>query len=97
MRKNNKNNNRPVNRWNDADRRAFADGNRLRAQTIQGKRFGGAEVDEWDWSEDEDLTVDAEEDDFPCLCWDTWSCGRNPAERIAEEVEACWDAFACWE
>jgi hypothetical protein len=49
MRKNSKNKNRPVNRWNDADRRAFADGNRLRAQTIQGKRFGGAEVDEWDW------------------------------------------------
>ena len=66
MRKNNKNNNRPVNRWNDADRRAFADGNRLRAQTIQGKRFGGAEVDEWDWDEDEDEEVTEEPCDGIC-------------------------------
>jgi uncharacterized protein (DUF433 family) len=36
------------NRWSDSDRRAFADGNRLRAQTIQGQRRNGPTIDEWD-------------------------------------------------
>ena len=46
---------RTTNRWSDQDRQAFADRNILKAQTIQGKRFEGAEVDEWDEWDDEDL------------------------------------------
>lgn len=34
--------------WNDADRQAFRDGQRLRAQTIHGRRWDGPEADEWD-------------------------------------------------
>jgi len=45
--------NGPVNRWSRADRQAFADGNRLRAQTIQGRRWPGPTADEWDDDEDE--------------------------------------------
>lgn len=61
--------------WNAAERREFADGKRLRAQTIQGKRFDGATVGEWAdeadlWAED----APAEE----CLCWDgCGTCGLN--------------------
>lgn len=41
-----------TNKWNDADRQRFADRDILRAQAIPAKRFGGAEVDEWDYDED---------------------------------------------
>lgn len=34
--------------WNDADRRAFADGQRLRATTIPHRRKPAPEVREWD-------------------------------------------------
>jgi hypothetical protein len=62
-------------RWGADERREFADGKRLRAQTIQGKRFDGATADEWAdeadlWAED----APAEE----CLCWDgCGACGLN--------------------
>ena len=36
-----------ANKWSDADRQAFADGNRQRAQTIQGKRRPGPSKTEW--------------------------------------------------
>ena len=71
MRKNTK----QVNRWGADERREFADGRRLRAQTIQGKRFAGADAEEWAtegdlWDED----APAEE----CICWDgCGSCGLN--------------------
>lgn len=29
---------KPINKWNDADRQAFQDGNRLRAATIPSKK-----------------------------------------------------------
>lgn len=37
-----------TNRWSSQDRQAFGDGNRLRAQTIQGKRADGPLPIEWD-------------------------------------------------
>lgn len=40
--------------WGSADRQAYSDGVRLRATTIQGKRWEGAEADEWDDGEDWD-------------------------------------------
>lgn len=55
MRKNNKKKNRTADRWSDADRQSFADRNILKAQTIQGKRFEGADADEWEDWDDEDL------------------------------------------
>ena len=36
------------NRWSPDDRQAFADGNRLRAQTVPGRRAGGPSAAEWD-------------------------------------------------
>jgi len=40
-------------RWNNADAQAFRDGQRLRAQTINGKRSTGPEADEWaDWDQE---------------------------------------------
>jgi hypothetical protein len=45
---------RPINRWSAADRQAFGDGNRTRAQTIQGRRPTGPSVEEWDWEDDDD-------------------------------------------
>ena len=33
--------------WSDADRRAFADGNFVRASSIAGRRFAGPKDDEW--------------------------------------------------
>lgn len=53
MRKKNTNNNKS--RWSAEDRQNFADRNILKAQTIQGRRFGGPEADEWD---DDDLWDD---------------------------------------
>ena len=44
------------NRWSAADRRAFADGNRLRAQTIHGRRAPGPQASEWDDDDDNDDT-----------------------------------------
>ena len=41
-----------ANRWSREDRRAFADGNRLRAQTIQGRRAPGPDAREWDDDEE---------------------------------------------
>lgn len=41
--------------WSAADKRAFADGQRLRAQTINSKRFDGPTEDEWDDEGDEDI------------------------------------------
>jgi len=43
-----------ANSWSAADRRAFADGNRLRASTIPGRVRPGPSVDEWDFDDDED-------------------------------------------
>jgi len=40
--------------WSREDRQAFADGQRLRAQTIPNQRHDGPTEDEWD-DEDEDL------------------------------------------
>lgn len=34
--------------WNDADRDAFARGERLRAATIPGRRYDGPDPDEWE-------------------------------------------------
>ena len=45
---------RTINRWSQSDRQAFADGNRLRAQTIQGRRAAGPQAAEWDWDEEDD-------------------------------------------
>lgn len=39
-------------RWSAADRQAFADGDRLRAQTIQGRRRPGPSAAEWDYDDD---------------------------------------------
>ena len=39
------------NRWSKEDRRRFADGNRLRASSIPGKRRPGPSADEWDLDE----------------------------------------------
>jgi hypothetical protein len=39
---------RTLHRWNDADRQAFRDGQRLRASSINGRRFNGPTPDEWD-------------------------------------------------
>jgi hypothetical protein len=41
-------------RWNDADRQAFRDGQRLRAHTIPGRRHLAPEVMEWDETPDGD-------------------------------------------
>jgi hypothetical protein len=38
--------------WNDADRQAFRDGERLRASSINGKRFDGPTTEEWDEDDD---------------------------------------------
>jgi hypothetical protein len=35
------------NRWSPADRQAFADGNRLRASSVPGRRATGPEAREW--------------------------------------------------
>ena len=43
-----------TNRWSREDRRAFADGNRLRAQTIPGRRDAGPSSSEWDWDDEDD-------------------------------------------
>lgn len=43
-----------TNRWSQSDRRAFADGNRLRAQTINGKRRSGPSAQEWDWDDEDE-------------------------------------------
>jgi hypothetical protein len=43
-----------TNRWSREDHRAFADGVRLRAQTINGRRFAGPQASEWDWDEDDE-------------------------------------------
>lgn len=42
------------NKWSKQDRQAFADGNRLRAQTIPGKRDDGPDPDEWDEEKEAD-------------------------------------------
>jgi hypothetical protein len=36
------------NRWSSCDRQAFADGNRLRASSIPGRRSSGPQVSDWD-------------------------------------------------
>ena len=36
-------------KWNGADRRAFQDGQRLRAHTVPAARWDGPEADEWDY------------------------------------------------
>jgi len=42
--------------WNEIDRQAFRDGDRLRASTIQGKRKPAPTLEEWgdleDWLDD---------------------------------------------
>jgi hypothetical protein len=42
--------------WNETDRQAFSDGNKLRASTIQGKRKPAPSLEEWgdleDWLDD---------------------------------------------
>jgi hypothetical protein len=48
-----KNNNKPKARWNDADRFAFAT-QKLRANSIPGRRQDGPMTDEWGWEDDED-------------------------------------------
>lgn len=35
------------NTWSTSDRQAFADGNRLRASSIPGRRRGGPSIEEW--------------------------------------------------
>jgi len=35
------------NRWSASDHQAFADGNRLRAQSIPGRRRNGPALEEW--------------------------------------------------
>ena len=44
---------RVVNTWSQSDRQAFADGNRLRAQTIHGRMRPGPSASEWDYDDDE--------------------------------------------
>ena len=44
-----------TNRWSAADRQAFTD-NKLRAQTIPGRRSSGPSLDEWDWEDDDSTT-----------------------------------------
>lgn len=40
--------------WNDADRQAFRNGERLRASSINGRRFDGPTIDEWADTDQED-------------------------------------------
>lgn len=42
-----------TNRWSAADRQAFTD-NKLRAQTIPGRRSSGPQASEWDYETEED-------------------------------------------
>jgi hypothetical protein len=41
--------------WSANDRKAFGDGNRLRASAIPGRRFNGPAISEWDDSDDTPL------------------------------------------
>lgn len=43
-----------TNRWTPADKRRFADGDRLRASAVPGRRNPGPSADEWDWEDDDD-------------------------------------------
>jgi hypothetical protein len=46
-----------TNRWSASDRQAFADGVRLCASTIAGRRRPGPSADEWNWDEDEEVAA----------------------------------------
>jgi len=42
--------------WSDADRRRYAEGDRLRASTVPSRRSPGPSADEWCDDDDEDGT-----------------------------------------
>lgn len=46
---------RPVNRWSEGDRQAFADRNILKSQTVQMRKFEGPSADEWEWAYDDEF------------------------------------------
>jgi hypothetical protein len=43
-----------TNRWSREDHLAFADGVRLRASSINGRRNPGPSASEWDWDDEDE-------------------------------------------